>query len=74
MHGQIHKVEYDPARGTGMPEVFVYFLGVYKPLVLSDPDYADQTVHIFEYWLALSEHSDMLDDHGAFENEDEDEE
>ena len=47
MHGQIHKVEYDPARGTGMPEVFVYFLGVDKPLVLSDPDDADQTVHIF---------------------------
>ena len=73
MHGQIDRVEYDPARGTGMPEVFVYFHGIDQPLVLNDPDDSDLTVHIFEYWSTLKAHADMLDDHGAFEDEDEDE-
>jgi|LakMenEpi03Aug12_release.lakeMendotaPanAssembly.Ray.scaffolds.fasta_scaffold65913_8 hypothetical protein len=70
IHGQIRSVTYDAGKDNGMPEVVIRFTGIAEPLILSDPEDADQTVHIYEYWSTLWEHADMLDDHGGFEDED----
>lgn len=65
MYGSIQSVTLHQGLDNGYPEVVVRFLGIENPLILSNPEDADQTVHLFEYWDALREHGEMLFDHDA---------